>query len=107
MDKHLFEIGLSPFSIFRGIIGYFHITEDNEKFLFRFMAGTVSTDINKNVTHIFVHLNSLSVFKHYEDLFACRRPKIKIINGKWISDCFKNRTLLEVESYIVNINDLV
>ncbi|XP_033227542.1 DNA ligase 4-like [Belonocnema kinseyi] len=101
MDKKLFEAGLSPFSIFRGIIGYFQNAENNDKFVFRFMAGTISTNINEKVTHIFVYLNCSSIFEHYEDLFVCQKLKIKMINGKWISDCFKKRKLLAVEQYII------
>ena len=103
MDKTLFEVDVSPYSIFRGIIGYFHNPEDIEKFAFQFMAGSILTDINEHITHIYVQENNSNICKHYKDLVASLKPEIKIVNSRWISDCFKERTLLEVDKYVVKI----
>ena len=107
LDKEFFENSKSPFSVFRGIAGYFHDPEDVEKCTFRFMSGTSHTEVDEYVTHIFVEKSSSNIIEQYKDIVTSRQSQIQIINNKWIVDCFKKRKLLKVNDYLINVNDFL
>lgn len=98
VDKELFDDGVSPFSLFRQIIGYFEDCSDLTKFKFRFMGGQVKEKLDEYVNYIFTE-NNLSMTSLATD--QIESGSIKIINSKWIKDCFQHQKLYTIDRYII------
>ncbi|KAK2580191.1 hypothetical protein KPH14_012455 [Odynerus spinipes] len=81
MDKELFDNGISPFSVFRKIIGYFKNCSDSTKFQFRFMGGLVKEEIDKCVNYIFIEDNSMPMASSSE-VDRIEYESIKIVNNR-------------------------
>ncbi|XP_035724247.1 DNA ligase 4-like [Vespa mandarinia] len=101
MDKELFENGISPFSIFKQIIGYFKKCSNSTKFKFRFMGGIIKEDIDEHVNYIFIEDNSLLSMKSLEVDETIKKSMKKVINSKWIQDCFRDQKFYSIDEYIV------
>lgn len=100
MDKELFENGISPFSIFKQIIGYFKKCSDPTKFKFRFMGGIIKEDIDEYVNYIFIEDNSLmsTISSEVDETI---NKSMKVINSKWIKDCFRDQKFYSIDEYII------
>ncbi|XP_011501770.1 PREDICTED: DNA ligase 4 [Ceratosolen solmsi marchali] len=98
LDELMFEGSVSPFSIFRGITGYFYKKDDIEKFSFKFMSGRESKKLNTSIDYVFVaddiSVDALQKIKgDLSNIYNNTRKSILIIRTKWICDCFTNREL--------------
>ena len=100
MDEELFSGETSPYSIFRGIVGYFDDQSDWSKFEFRFMTGTIKESVDDSVTHVFVNGNSIGP--------ELRRSIDKsgwsstIVRSEWIGECFKRNELVPATEYLLH-----
>lgn len=101
IDKKLFDNGISPFSIFKQIIGYFKKCSDSTKFKFRFMGGIIKEDIDEYVNYIFVEDNTSIYTKSMEVDDDIVNKSIKVINSNWIKDCFRDQRFYSIDEYIV------
>ncbi|XP_031843344.1 DNA ligase 4 isoform X2 [Nomia melanderi] len=100
LDRKLFDHGISPYSIFREIAGYFDNPSDTSKYAFRFMAGIVKEIIDDSVTHVFTDGNSLSSeLKNSMDNKLQRLPTI--VKSEWIRACFIQNELIPVNEYLI------
>ncbi|XP_076165211.1 DNA ligase 4 isoform X3 [Ptiloglossa arizonensis] len=101
LDEELFDSGTSPYSIFRGIIGYFDDHSDWLKFEFRFLAGIIKDTIDDSVTHVFSNENSIS--SELKSLIdnEIQRPLI-ITKSKWIGECFRQNKLISDKEYLIH-----
>lgn len=98
LDRKLFDHGISPYSIFREIVGYFDNASDISKYAFRFMAGIVKETFDDSVTHVFIDGNSLGCeLKNLTDNKLQRLPTI--VRSEWIRVCFIQNELIPVEEY--------
>ncbi|XP_015585173.1 DNA ligase 4 isoform X6 [Cephus cinctus] len=105
MDRALFENGISPISPLRGIVGYFDDTRSSAKFLFRFMAGIIQTQIDDSVTHVFVSKNNFVSYDRYRCINKTRQTPLILVDEEWIGNCFRDRTLIPLdETYLIDRN---
>ncbi|XP_054011340.1 DNA ligase 4 isoform X2 [Hylaeus anthracinus] len=102
IDKELFDSGVSPYSIFRGMVGYFDNQSDWSKFQFRFMAGTIKDAIDDSVTHVFVDGDFISS-EIKNTINNEQHESVIIIKSKWIGECFRQGQLISNEEYLINI----
>lgn len=100
MDEELFEGNASPYSLFRGAIGFFEDPLCCAKFKFRFMSGTIKDNIDNSVTHVFVDDNEASAAAR--NLEAREQASLKIVKCKWIEECFRNRKVCEIADYLID-----
>ncbi|XP_043255246.1 DNA ligase 4 isoform X1 [Colletes gigas] len=101
MDKELFDNGISPYSIFRGMVGYFDNQSDQSKFEFSFMAGIIKDTIDNFVTHVFIDRNSTS--SKLKSLIDELQIPIIIVKSEWIGKCFGQNQLISNEEYLINL----
>ncbi|XP_023248439.1 DNA ligase 4 [Copidosoma floridanum] len=95
--------GVSPFSIFRGIVGYFVNEGDPQKYSFAFMSGQTLQVLSSSANYIFVdNIDSTDILQEYikELESASGEKSIRIVNSRWIGDCFDNRKLIPVDDYV-------
>jgi len=100
MDKELFG-SISPYSLFRDIIGFFENPSCYAKFKFRFMSGTVKDNIDNSITHVFVE-NTSDIKIIVRNIKACEQTSIKIVKCEWIEECFQNRRVCEITNYLID-----
>lgn len=91
LDQEIFTSEVSPFSIFRGKIGYFLDPQDAELLRFRFLSGVVTDDMD----------DATYIFSTKDKLVPKEAILREIIESKWIADCFLHGQLLSEEDYIV------
>ncbi|XP_043485981.1 DNA ligase 4-like isoform X2 [Polistes fuscatus] len=96
LDKELFDNGISPFSVFKQIIGYFKQCSDSTKFKFSFMGGLIKEDINENINYIFIEDKSL-----ISQVNEIMNESMKVIDSKWIDECFRDQKLYSIDKYII------
>lgn len=96
LDKELFDNGISPFSVFKQIIGYFKLCSDSTKFKFSFMGGLIKEDINENINYIFIEDKSL-----ISQVNEIMNESMKVIDSKWIDECFRDQKLYSIDKYII------
>lgn len=100
IDEELFSSETSPYSIFRGIVGYFDDQSDWSKFEFRFMTGMIKESVDDSVTHVFVNGNFIGP--------ELRRSIDKsgwsatIVRSEWIEECFKRNELIPATEYLLH-----
>jgi hypothetical protein len=104
LDEFIFDGQISPFSIFRGITGYFHHKDCIAKYSFKFMSGIELEELSTNIDYIFVDDNipieSIQVIKKELNSICINRKKlISIIKVNWICDCFRNQRLISIKNY--------
>ncbi|XP_012285410.1 DNA ligase 4 [Orussus abietinus] len=104
LDKELFEEGVSPFSVFRGVAGFFDDPMDCRKYEFRFMDGIVEETIHDKVTRVFLDENIPQASARYKDAIASKRGILKLVRSQWIEDCFKERRLLPDTEYMLEVS---
>ncbi|XP_058794826.1 DNA ligase 4-like isoform X3 [Phymastichus coffea] len=104
LDRLLFEEGISPYSVFRDIDGYFHNRNDIEKYSFKFMSGRPVDEFNLNINYVFVDetitKKELDCYKN-QIANGDREKSTFIVSNKWIRDCFKSQKLLSIDNYHV------
>ncbi|XP_011688012.1 PREDICTED: DNA ligase 4 isoform X2 [Wasmannia auropunctata] len=96
LDKELFG-SISPYSLFRDVIGFFENQSCRAKFKFRFMSGTVKDNIDNSVTHAFVEDNETSIIAKIRE-----QTSTKIVKCKWIEECFRNGRICEITNYLID-----
>lgn len=102
MDQKLFR-SISPYSLFRNIIGFF----GNQsrvcyvQFQFRFMSGTIKNSIDNSVTHVFVE-DKGETSTIVRDVRAHEQTSIKIVKCKWIEECFQHGRICEITNYLID-----
>lgn len=104
INRELFGSETSPFSVFRGSVGYFCSDPNQRNQEFRFMGGMATGVPDDQVTHVFVAKDgsdSAAIPQSLRD----RRPPINILEDRWIVDCFKERKLLPVSKYLVQTDE--
>ncbi|XP_076659516.1 DNA ligase 4 isoform X2 [Halictus rubicundus] len=102
LDKELFDDGISPYSMFRDIMGYFNNPSDLSKYGFRFLSGTVKETLDDSVTHIFTDESPISSeLKSSIDDELQRR--VIIVKSEWIKACFNQGKLIPHKEYLSNI----
>lgn len=96
LDTTLFEEGYSTISMFRGTKGYFldETLMDVEMCIFKYMGGIVMDSINEDVEYVFTNDEVSEEF-----LQQFKETGKKIVNSKWIGECFEHRKLLPIESF--------
>lgn len=104
MDEELFEDGISHFSLFRGIVGCFDDLSDCEKYTFQFMGGIVREYTDDTVTHIFVDRDRSKFVDRCKKIDNPSVKELKIIDKRWIEDCFRDRKLLPHTEYVINVD---
>ncbi|CAL7949835.1 unnamed protein product [Xylocopa violacea] len=98
IDQELFDNGISPYSIFRGTVGYFIDQSDLSKFEFRFMAGTIRETIDDSVTHVFINKSSVDAeLKNIID----NKSSLTIVKSDWIQECFKQNAIIPYSNYLI------
>ncbi|XP_076284249.1 DNA ligase 4 isoform X2 [Lasioglossum baleicum] len=102
LDKELFDHGISPYSIFRNIVGYFNNLSDSSKYVFRFLSGTVKETLDDSVTHIFIDESPVSSELKSSLNDELQRRAI-IVKSEWIEACFNERKLIPDEEYLSSI----
>lgn len=100
MDKELFGTTLSPYSLFKDIIGFFENQSCYAKFKFRFMLGTIKDNIDNSVTHAFVEDNRTSTT--VRNVKVREQTSAKIVKCKWIDECFRNGRICEITDYLIH-----
>ncbi|XP_015178067.1 PREDICTED: DNA ligase 4-like [Polistes dominula] len=96
LDKELFDNGISPFSVFKQIIGYFKQCSDLIKLKFRFMGGLINEDLNEHINYIFIEDKSLIT-----EFNETMNETMKVIDSKWIDECFQDEKLYSIDEYII------
>ncbi|XP_043526731.1 DNA ligase 4 [Frieseomelitta varia] len=96
-DQELFNSEISPYSLFRGIVGYFNDPSDLSKIEFRFMAGTIRETIDDSVTNVFINNNSVN--PDLQNLIG--NKSLQIIKSKWIGECFKHSAIISYSEYLI------
>lgn len=99
IDQELFDNKISPYSLFRGIIGYFNDPSDLSKFQFRFMAGTIKETIDDSVTNIFINNNYINT--ELQNLIGNKLQMLTIIKSEWIEECFKQNAIIPHSKYLI------
>ncbi|XP_046628908.1 DNA ligase 4-like isoform X1 [Neodiprion virginianus] len=102
IDRELFGHETSPFSVFRGSVGYFCTSDKQRNLEFRFMGGTVTGILDNHVTHIFALKNS-NIPAEIRRLEA-GESATKVLDEQWIADCFRERKLLPEDEYSIHQN---
>ncbi|KAI4490315.1 hypothetical protein M0802_010692 [Mischocyttarus mexicanus] len=97
LNKELFDNVISPFSIFKEIIGYFKECSDSTKFKFRFMGGIIKEDIDEHINYIFIEGKSL-IYQVNETII---NESIKVIDSNWINECYRDQKLYSIDKYII------
>lgn len=97
LDKALFG-GVSTHSLFRDTTGFFLDEHDVEVFPFRYMAGMVSESFAETVDYVFA---SDDVSEKDLQQFKEKYANIKVVNSKWISECFHKKDLLPIEPFVL------
>lgn len=105
VDKELFEDGISHFSLFRGIVGCFDDFSDCEKYTFQFMGGIIKENIDDTVTHIFVNREISKFVECCKKMDNSSVKKLKIIDKRWVEDCFQDRKLLPHTEYVIDVDN--
>lgn len=100
MDEELFK-NISPYSLFRNIIGFFENQSCYIQFQFRFMSGTIKDNIDNSVTHVFVEDTS-ETSTIIRNVKALEKTSIKIVKCKWIEECFQNGQVCEITDYLID-----
>lgn len=91
---------MSPFSLFRNIVGYFDDPSDCRIHLFTFMRGNVKKSIDSSVTHVFVNENPVCLIDLYKQIDECGTMQTKILNSSWIEDSVRQQSLLPEGNYV-------
>ncbi|KOC59775.1 DNA ligase 4 [Habropoda laboriosa] len=100
IDEELFVDGISPYSLFRGMVGYFNDQSDCAKYEFRFMAGTIKETVDDSVTHIFVNKNSIE--SELQKLIDDKsQTSLMIVKSEWIKECFKQDAIIPYSEYLI------
>ncbi|XP_076233598.1 DNA ligase 4 isoform X2 [Calliopsis andreniformis] len=99
LDAELFGNRISPYSIFRDIVGYFNDESDSSKYKFRFMTGTIKETIDDTVTHVFVKDNSINIELRTSILKL--QPSLAVVKSEWIMECFRKNELIPVTEYLL------
>nr|XP_033321134.1 DNA ligase 4 isoform X2 [Megalopta genalis] len=100
LDEELFDHGISPYSMFRRMVGYFNDSSDLTKYGFCFLAGTVKETLDNSVTHIFINGNSIS--SELKSLIDNELQKhVIVIRSGWIEECFNQNKLIPEEEYLL------
>lgn len=97
VDQELFNSEISPYSLFRGIVGYFNDPSDLSKIEFRFMAGTIRETVDDSVTNVFINNNSID--PELQNLID--NKSLKIIKSEWIEECFKQSAIIPYSEYLI------
>ncbi|KOX77101.1 DNA ligase 4, partial [Melipona quadrifasciata] len=97
IDQELFNSEISPYSLFRDIVGYFNDPSDLSKIEFRFMAGTIRETIDDSVTNVFINNNSMD--PDLQNLIDSK--SLKLIKSKWIKECFKHSAIIPYSEYLI------
>ncbi|XP_026675159.1 DNA ligase 4 isoform X3 [Ceratina calcarata] len=97
--EELFDTGVSPHSMFRGIVGYFKDQSDLTKYEFQFMAGTIKESIDDSVTHVFI--NNDNVSPELQDFIDGISPTLTISKSDWIGECFKQNAVIPYSKYLL------
>ncbi|XP_046751398.1 DNA ligase 4-like [Diprion similis] len=103
IDRELFGHETSPFSVFRGSVGYFCTSDKQRNLEFRFMGGTATGILDNRVTHIFALKNS-DIPAEIHNSLAAGESVPKILDEQWIADCFRERKLLPDTEYSIHQN---
>lgn len=100
IDEELFEDGISPYSNFRGIVGYFDDPSNRSRFEFRFMGGTIKGTLDDSVTHVFISKDLINpeLQKLIEDK---SRGSLTVVKSEWIGECFQQGTIISIKSYLI------
>ncbi|XP_043277633.1 DNA ligase 4 [Venturia canescens] len=101
VEAELFENGISPFSLFRKMVGYFDDPSDTTVWNFKFMRGQVSDEIDHTVSHVFINERAISLINLYKKINSTGSTDIKIVNSSWIQDCCQQERLLPEGDYII------
>lgn len=96
LDEILFGESCSTHGLFRGLTGYFSDENDTEILTFKYMAGIVSENLDENVNYVFINDKVSETV-----LQQLRQSKVKIVNSKWIDECFKNQKRISDELFTV------
>ncbi|XP_003701870.1 DNA ligase 4 isoform X1 [Megachile rotundata] len=100
IDKELFDNGVSPYSIFRGIVAYFDDPLNGLKVEFRFMAGTIKETLDDSVTHVFVSKGSVS--PELQSLIKDKsRESLTVVKSEWIEKCFEQGDIISTTAYLI------
>ncbi|XP_078034928.1 DNA ligase 4 isoform X2 [Augochlora pura] len=103
LDEELFDDGISPYSMFRSIVGYFNNPSDLNKYGFRFLAGTVKETFDDSVTHIFTDERSInSELRSIIDNELQRH--VIVVRSEWIEKCFTKNKLISEKEYLLTKN---
>lgn len=100
MNRELFDCETSPFSMFRGIVGYFCSVGNQLSYEFRFMGGTAAEVLDNQVTHVFAEKTNFELEKIH-NVFKEQITGIKILEDRWITECFRERRLLPEADYLL------
>ncbi|CAK9814912.1 DNA ligase 4 [Anthophora quadrimaculata] len=98
-DQELFVNGISPYSLFRGMVGYFNDESDLAKYEFRFMAGIIKETVDDSVTHIFVNENPIG--PELQNLIdsTSQTSSLMVVKSEWIKECFKQSAVIPYSEY--------
>nr|XP_034177241.1 DNA ligase 4 isoform X2 [Osmia lignaria] len=101
IDEELFEDGISPYSNFRGIVGYFDDDPSNgSKFEFHFMGGTIKETLDDSVTHVFISKDFIN--PELENLIEDKsRESLTVVKSEWIGKCFQQGAIIANTSYLI------
>lgn len=101
INRELFSNEISPFSVFRGSVGYFCSKQNQLSQEFRFMGGTAIAVLDDRVTHIFVEKHCTRSSETRNSLANWESRSTKILDDRWIADCFREKKLLSVDNYAI------
>ncbi|KAL7287403.1 hypothetical protein TKK_0018518 [Trichogramma kaykai] len=93
LDEELFGSDKSPYSVFRGLVGYFDDADACERYSFEFMGGQVAKSFDEQrVQYVFVDDDDIEVIP---DAYA--NKDVRIVKKSWIADCVEQRKFLPID----------
>ncbi|CAB0033176.1 unnamed protein product [Trichogramma brassicae] len=94
LDEELFGSDVSPYSVFRGLVGYFDDADACERYSFEFMGGQVAKRFDEQrVQYVFVDDDDEVI----PDAYA--NKDVRILKKSWITDCVEQRKFLPIDDY--------